>query len=156
MDPLLPAALVSAALGLALGAAPASATLLALTLFAATAVATGSLHFPVDMQRVALPGCWISIVASAASVHRPSKILATALACNAGLWLGCLIGTADVRMPLAGSAALVLIFLPVRQLHARLPVALKVVSSWLIAVAILAATLPFIPVTPGYQPDHIE
>jgi hypothetical protein len=38
----------------------------------------------------------------------------------------------------------------------RLPVAIKVVSSWLIAVAALEATLQFLPVTPGYMPDHME
>lgn len=33
---------------------------------------------------------------------------------------------------------------------------LKVLSSWLIAVAILASFLQFLPVTPGYLPDHME
>jgi len=30
------------------------------------------------------------------------------------------------------------------------------VSSWLIAIAVLAAALPYLPVTPGYLPDHLE
>jgi len=38
----------------------------------------------------------------------------------------------------------------------RLALALKVVASWLIAIAVLAASLSFLPVTPGYQPDHLE
>jgi hypothetical protein len=38
----------------------------------------------------------------------------------------------------------------------RVPIAPKVVSSWLIAVALLAATLQVLPVTPGYLPDHLE
>jgi hypothetical protein len=38
----------------------------------------------------------------------------------------------------------------------RKPIVIKVVSSWLIAVAALAATLQCLPVTPGYMPDHIE
>ena len=38
----------------------------------------------------------------------------------------------------------------------RAPLAPKIVSSWLIAVALLAATLQMLPVTPGYLPDHLE
>lgn len=37
-----------------------------------------------------------------------------------------------------------------------LALALKVVASWLIAIAVLVASLSFLPVTPGYQPDHLE
>jgi hypothetical protein len=33
---------------------------------------------------------------------------------------------------------------------------LKVLASWLIAIAVLVASLSFLPVTPGYQPDHLE
>jgi hypothetical protein len=36
------------------------------------------------------------------------------------------------------------------------PLAPRIVSSWLIAVALLAATLQMLPVTPGYLPDHLE
>jgi len=38
----------------------------------------------------------------------------------------------------------------------RVLIALRVVASWLIAVAMLGAMLQFIPVTPGYMPDHME
>ncbi|HET6972107.1 MAG TPA: hypothetical protein VFH92_13350 [Phenylobacterium sp.] len=34
--------------------------------------------------------------------------------------------------------------------------ALAVGASWLIAIAALAAALPFLPVTPGYLPDHLD
>ena len=34
--------------------------------------------------------------------------------------------------------------------------ALKVIASWLIALAVLVSCLSFLPVTPGYQPDHLE
>jgi hypothetical protein len=30
------------------------------------------------------------------------------------------------------------------------------ICSWLIAVALLMAVLRFLPVTPGYLPDHLE
>jgi hypothetical protein len=38
----------------------------------------------------------------------------------------------------------------------RASIAVKVASSWLIAIALLAAVLPFLSVTPGYMPDHLE
>lgn len=38
----------------------------------------------------------------------------------------------------------------------RQRIAIKVLSSWLIAVAVLAATLQFLPMTPGYLPDHMD
>jgi hypothetical protein len=38
----------------------------------------------------------------------------------------------------------------------RVLIALRVVASWLIAVAMLGAMLQFLPVTPGYMPDHME
>jgi hypothetical protein len=38
----------------------------------------------------------------------------------------------------------------------RVLLALKVIGSWLIAVAMLGALLQFLPVTPGYLPDHME
>jgi hypothetical protein len=34
--------------------------------------------------------------------------------------------------------------------------AVKVVVSWLVAIALLNAALHFLPVTPGYLPDHVE
>jgi hypothetical protein len=40
------------------------------------------------------------------------------------------------------------------RVYAAAPI--KVVSSWVIAVAILAATLQLLPVTPGCLPDHLE
>ncbi|WP_448097080.1 hypothetical protein [Luteibacter yeojuensis] len=40
--------------------------------------------------------------------------------------------------------------------HRGMRVALQVAASWLIAIAALVATLSFLPVTPGYEPDHLE
>lgn len=40
--------------------------------------------------------------------------------------------------------------------HRGMRVALQVVASWFLAIALLVATLSFLPVTPGYEPDHLE
>jgi hypothetical protein len=51
----------------------------------------------------------------------------------------------------------VLIFLPASWVAGRYgSIPVKVVSSWVIAVAVLAAALQLLPVTPGYLPDHLE
>jgi hypothetical protein len=58
---------------------------------------------------------------------------------------------------LCGASGLVLAFLPsVWTANRRVSIALRVVASWLIAVAVLGALLHFLPVTPGYVPDHME
>jgi uncharacterized membrane protein len=38
----------------------------------------------------------------------------------------------------------------------RISIALRVVASWLIAVVVLVVALRFLPVIPGYVPDHLE
>ena len=35
-------------------------------------------------------------------------------------------------------------------------IALWVLASWLAAIAVLGTALRFLPVTPGYLPDHLE
>jgi hypothetical protein len=51
----------------------------------------------------------------------------------------------------------VLVLLPAAWIvRSGAPIVLKVISSWLIAIAMLAATLAWLPVTPGYMPDHLE
>jgi hypothetical protein len=58
---------------------------------------------------------------------------------------------------LCAAAGLVLAFLPATWIvDRRVLTALRVVASWLIAVAMLGALLQFLPVTPGYMPDHME
>lgn len=156
MDPTLPAALVCAALGVALGVVPMSTWRIPLALFGAAAIALGTQQLPVIWQDAILLGCWVSIVASAASVHGPSHRLTLALSCGAGMCLGGLIGTAGFRWPLACAPSMLLIAPLVRAIHVRAPIAVKVFASWLIAVAILVGMLRFVPVTPGYVADHVD
>ena len=61
----------------------------------------------------------------------------------------------SVALGLVSLVAIVTL-LAARVASRRVPIAPKVVSSWLIAVALLAVTLQLIPVTPGYLPDHLE
>jgi hypothetical protein len=58
---------------------------------------------------------------------------------------------------LCAAAGVVLALLPAAWIvDRRVLIALRVVASWLIAVAMLGAMLQFLPVTLGYMPDHLE
>jgi len=99
-------------------------------------------------------------VATAGSVHLPPRrkgALALPLAANAGVWAGGVIAVTGAPGDLVAALPWALVALPgVCLAETRAAIALKVVASWLIAVAGLAALLPFLPVTPGYLPDHLD
>lgn len=79
------------------------------------------------------------------------------LAVNSGIWAGAVISVAGRKSDLLLALPCTLTLLPGAWLVRRGGrIAVKVASSWLIAIAILAATLQFLPVTPGYLPDHME
>jgi hypothetical protein len=80
-----------------------------------------------------------------------------ALALNGGFWAGAVIALAGSPFDLLQSLPAVIVFLPAAWMASlQWPIVVKVASSWLIAIAVLAATLQLLPVTPGYIPDHLE
>jgi hypothetical protein len=105
-------------------------------------------------------GCWGSVVASAAAVHLPNGLPglgALAVAANAGFWSGAVVAVAGSESDLLWALPAALAVAPaVWLIRSRAAIVVKVVSSWLMAVALLAATLQLLPVTPGYMPDHLE
>lgn len=105
-------------------------------------------------------GGWVSVAANAAMVHVPrglSARAALAMSVNAGFWSGAETALAGSSVDLARALGCVLLLFPAAMIVGwRAPAIVKVVSSWLITVAILAATLQFLPVTPGYLPDHLD
>jgi hypothetical protein len=156
----LPPALLFAALGLALTFAPRTAWAPSLFALLATLGACTFWSVPQVWLEGAFLGCWISVIATAASVHLPHGLSPTAallLSINAGLWASAVVSVSGSRLDLLRALPCVLIFLPARWVMARnTSIPVKVVSSWVIAVAVLAATLQLLPVTPGYLPDHME
>jgi hypothetical protein len=155
-----PPALLLAALGLALAFAPRSAWAPSLLALIVTLGASLFVLLPQAWVEGIFLGCWISVAATAASVHlvrglRPGA--AVALSINAGVWASAVVSLSGSRIDLLKALPCLLIVLPASWVigrHASIPV--KVVSSWVIAIAILAATLQLLPVTPGYLPDHME
>ena len=157
---MVPPALLFAALGLALAFAPQRTwgpSLLAL--FATLGVFT-FVPVPQTWLEGVFLGCWISVIATAATVHLArglSAYAALGLSLNAGLWASVVVSMSGSRLDLLKALPWVLILFPASWVvgrYASIPV--KVLSSWIIVIAILAATLQLLPVTPGYLPDHME
>jgi hypothetical protein len=105
-------------------------------------------------------GFWISVIATAVSVHLArglSRRAVLALSFNAGVWGSIVVSLSGSRLDLLKALPCVLILLPAAWVVGRYTsIPVKVVSSWVIAVAVLAAALQLLPVTPGYLPDHLE
>lgn len=156
----LAAALLCSATGLALAAAPRPARMPGF--FALALAATGAAFAPIPSgwSGGVFLGCWISVAGSAATVHWRGGLgwrWAVALSLNAGIWSGAAAALAGSRLDLLSALACAMLWLAAASLAwPRAPIAVKVVSSWLIAVAMLAAILPFASVTPAYLPDHLE
>jgi hypothetical protein len=155
-----PPALLFLALGLALAFSPRRAWRPSLLALLATLGAGAFVRVPQTWLEGVFFACWISVIATAASVHLGRGLktwAAIALSLNAAVWASAVVSLSGSKLDLLKALPCVLIFLPaawVVSRYASIPV--KVVSSWVIAVAVLAATLQLLPVTPGYLPDHLE
>lgn len=156
----LPPALLAVALGFALAYAPRRSLAPCLAAFAVVAGLASLLRPGPLWTDVAFYGCWSSVVVTALSVHLPSRLSrsgALVLSLNAGAWVGAVVAAAGAPSDLARSLPFALLCLPASLLAAtRVQVAIKVVASWLVAVAVLAAALPTTTPTPGYVGDHLE
>ena len=156
----LPPALLFAALSLALGCAPRRAWAPSLIALLASLGVFAFVPVPSNWLEGVYLACWISVIATAACVYfvrGPGLRLTLALSLNAGVWASAVVCLSGSRSDLLKALPSVLILFPVSWVVGRrgsIPV--KVVSSWIIAVAALAAALQLLPVTPGYLPDHLE
>ncbi len=158
-DGVLPAALLCAAQGLLLAYAPRKTLApagLALVIVAMIVFAVG---IPARWEEFAFFGCWASIVVMAASIHirwAPGFAWPVVLAANSGVWVGAVLSVAGRSTDLAIALPWILLVMPALWIRkTRIGLAVKIVASWLGAVAILAAAIPLTP-TPGYAPDHRE
>jgi hypothetical protein len=156
----IPAALLFLALGLALAIAPRHARAPSvLVLFAGSAAFT-CVSLPRGWLDVVFLGCLISVIGTAASVLLVGRIAAGSalvLSLNAGMWAGAVIAVSGSSLDLMKALPCLSIVAPASWLVRRqASVPVKVVSSWLVAVAVLAVTLYLLPVSAGYLPDHME
>ena len=155
----LPAALLCLALGLMLAFAPHRVRLPALALLGLGAVAAATTPLPRDWVEVSFLGCWATVILSALLVHLPRGVpawLAVPVALAAGLSAGAVIAQEGTWLDLCLAFPCAIAVVPAIWLRDRgWGVAIKVVGSWLIAVALLAALLPTVS-TPGYAADHMQ
>lgn len=156
----LPPALLLAALAFVLAHASPRTRIWSLIALLGMLAALSQLALPPDWLEIAFLGCWISTAGTAAAVHLPSgpgPAGGILLSLNAGFWAQAVVALSGTPHDLLAALAVIILVVPAGWLVARgASIAVKVASSWLIAIAILAAVLPFLPVTPGYLPDHLE
>lgn len=149
----LPAALLYGAFGLALARAPRHAAMPGLLALVAAA-ATATWVVPSAWRDRATFVGWLVAAFAAALVHRRAGLSSPAAFALAVLAGGCAGATTAAPLPALLCAAAAL--LAARASMRRMPLALGVAASWLVAVAVLAAVLALLPVTPGNLPDHLE
>ncbi len=154
-----PPALLCAALAFALAFVPLRIRLWSLVALVAAAAVTSRVSFPQGLHEVIFAGCWASVILAALTVHgrvRAALWPATLLATNAGVWSGAVTAIAGNNRDLLAALPVALLSFPAAWLVARgYSIAIKILASWLIAVAILVAALPIVS-TPGYRQDHLE
>ena len=101
----------------------------------------------------------MDIIATAGLVHRPAKLppaVFLVAAANVGLWAGLVTSVAGKGRDLAIAVPCILLMFVGRPIVVRgWGIGVKVVASWLTAVAILATMVSLTP-TPGYVQDHME
>ena len=155
----LPPAILIAALGVALAFIPLRRALIAAGVMALFALAFWSIGAPTSLIEPIFVGCWLSVILTAALVHRPLDLppyLFVVAAANVGLWAGAVTAVAGKGSDLAIALPFVLLLFVGHPLVVRgWGIAVKVFASWLTAVAILATMVSLTP-TPGYAPDHME
>jgi hypothetical protein len=156
----LPPALLCAALGFALAFAETKLWRVGIISVVVAAVAAAWVRLPAGWTDAVFLGCWSSTALNSARVNLVgcSGRKATVLLCvNTGIWAGAVISVAGRKADLLVALPCMVTLLPASWAVRRGgAIAVRVVCSWLLAVAILAATLQFLPVTPGYLPDHMD
>ncbi len=156
---MLPVALLFTTLALFLGFVPKRAVLPAIGVLVATSAAAAMTGGQLPYPGASLPMLWACLIVIAVCVHIAAArqaSLAIAFAGAAGIAGGLLIAVQGSLRDLMLALPCVLLCVPARLIVARgWSIALRVLASWLVAVAMLVAFLPLVH-TPGYVPDHME
>ncbi|MBA3577875.1 MAG: hypothetical protein H0W39_09745 [Sphingomonas sp.] len=147
----------------AIGFALAFQTMRAASLSAAAAITTALIMalapIPQRFDQVITVGLLLSTLATAALVFLPAnlrKLMVLAAAINGGAWMGAAASASSLKGELAAALPLTLLFIPGKWLTSRgYDIVIKVLSSWLVAIAALGMFVSLLP-TPGYEADHME
>lgn len=155
----LPPALLCLVLGIFLAYVPRRLIAPAIGITALLATVVVAVGVPSAWEEIAFAGCWISVVVISLSVHLPkppNRLTVLAIAANAGVWVGSVVAVAGRPLDLMFALPSMLAVIPaILLLGTPLRLGVKIIASWLAAVAILAGALPITP-TAGYEPDHMQ
>lgn len=156
---ILPIALLFFATALALSLAPRRSAWLSIAAIAVSSLLVSLTPIPSTATDIIFIGLWASVIATAGTCYS-NRILSNrwigALALNNGIWSGALAAISGMQAGLVLTIPITLLALPGQSIAARgFRIGLKVISSWVIAIASLAIFVSLTP-TPGYKPDHME
>lgn len=107
-------------------------------------------------------GCWSSLIVTALVVYFPQILrrwpwLVFLLAVNGGVWAALVVATESAAMAVVPILATLVIIIPAGLcVTLGWALAVRVVTSWLLAVALLVGAIPYLVVHPGYVADHRE
>lgn len=155
---LVPLVLLGTTIGLMLAFVSIRGAILSLIAFAAAALAGLANPFGLSPQLI-FTGLWLSMIVAVVLVYLPVErwsVAAIPVCLNAGFWLGACAALIETRGALVAGLLPALVAIPARWLTQRkFDIVIKVVASWMIAIASLSLFVSLIP-TPGYKPDHME
>ena len=118
-----------------------------------------SLPLPLGGVEFIFTATWLSVIVTTALLHLSAEVSNRwyfLAAVNGGLWIGAVTSISGHIGDFAVALPFLFAFLLGGPIERRgWGISLKVFSSWLVAVAILAIMLSLTP-TPGYMPDHME
>ncbi|MDQ3074302.1 MAG: hypothetical protein M3Q88_01640 [Pseudomonadota bacterium] len=155
---IVPLLLISATVGLILAFAPLRMAVYGLLAFAGAAMLgyMGPKLFPLGAVFI---GLWLSVVGTAVLAYLPVarwRIALVPVTINDGLWLGaCAAMTSTAAGLFAGILTILLVFPAKWLVERQFAIVIKVIASWMIAIASLSMFVSLMP-TPGYEPDHME
>lgn len=156
---ILPALLLSATIGLLLSFATRRTALLGFAAMSGTASLVALLTLPASLAVLIFIATWSTIIVAAGLTYFPpakAERWAIPIALAAGAGIGGLTAISGRKIDLLLALPVGLLFVPGRWLVGRgLGLGVKVVASWMVAIALLSAFVSLTP-TPGYQPDHKE
>ena len=155
---MVPAAMVFAALGLMLAFVPRKTAAIGLALAIVLASVASLSRVGVAANDVAIMACWGAVLVLAGLTYWPdpaAQLTNIAIAAIAGIVSGIAIVASatpsSFLQPVLASLLIIPATVAVKRGYAVAP---RVVASWLVAVAVLAALLPYVVAHPGYVADH--
>jgi hypothetical protein len=155
----LPFVLMFAAVGLALTTVTWTVAWQSLASLSGSALLFTLVFDTGNSPEIIFAGFWLSMIGTAAAVWFRSGVqqpLAIGAAINNGAWSGALAAASDLRLLMMIALPVSLLFVAGRWFKQQgYGIALKVLSSWLVAVGALAMFVSLVP-TPGYEADHME